>query len=419
MRKIISSYLSLFFVAAFFLSGGCAEKLKSSPDQKVLAEFTIEKDVKPILLPVKFQGEEYQFVLDTGCTDVVFDVSLKDKLGRRFLWPKKGQATHGESIKVEYFPAPETQLGPLSLKGSMLVAVTDFNQISPHLPEKADGIIGMDFLKKYAVQIDFDNSKLRFFESKPSLDILWFLRPETNEHPEWGEPMPMQLGFFRDRPHIKGRILDRTQVKFLVDTGWMGHGALESKIFKAVRLKKCEERLQALTAAGKKLPFDVNKLTLVDKLAVASFEYHDVPFSKSNQSILGVRFLSRHVVTFDFPNGKMYLKKGKRFDQPSDFHVGLENLGFVLHRKGNHILVVSVDPDGPAQAKGIRPDDMLLKIDYHDLKSYTLAELIEFFCQMDKKEEHEVITFTVKRGNDTKQISFGESDMVSEHNETD
>jgi hypothetical protein len=415
MPKITSCVLLILFFAALFPAGCQAPQREVSSAPKVLAEFAFPTDEQLILLPVTFQGQEHTFCLDTGCTDVVFDVSLKDKLGKRFLWPKKGRAAHGEPIKVEYFPAPQPQLGPLSLKGSVLVAVADFKQVSPHLAEKVDGIIGMDFLKKYIVQINFDQRKVLFLKASGDFDLFSFFRTETNEHPDWGEPVPIQYGFFCDLPHIKGRILDHILVKFLVDTGWTNlHGALESKIFKAVRLRKCEQHLRALAAEGEEAPFDVGKLTLVDKLSVASFDYQDLAFTKSNESILGFSFLSRHVVTFDFPNGTMYLKKAKRFDEPSDFAISLQGLGFVLHRKGRNILVFSVDPDGPGQAKGIRTDDVLLRIDGHDLGSYTLRELTEFICQMDKKEEHGVITFTVKRGNDIKQVSFGKSDMVSE-----
>lgn len=420
MRKRILFVLLGSFLGSLF-PGGCQapqREINSAP--QVLAEFTFPKDEKLILLPVTFQGQEHTFCLDTGSTGVTFDVSLKDKLGKRVLWPKKGHAAYGKSIKVKYFHAPEAQLGPLSLKCSALVEVTDLKQLSPRLPEKADGIIGMDFLKKYVVQIDFDQGKVLFVSARQDFDLFSFFRPKKNEHPEWGEPVPIQYEFFCGQPYIKGRILDRIPVKFMVDTGWVGvHGALESKIFKAVTLEKCEERAQALATAGKEPPFDVKKLTVLDQLTVGPFEYNDTVFSKSSESILGWWFLSRHVVTFDFPHDTVYLKKGKRFDEPSDLHVSVENLGLVLHRKGNHILVFSVDPNGPAQAKGIRPDDVLLRIDDHDLGSYTLAELIEFVCQMAKKEEHEVTTFTLKRGNDTIQVSFGKGDVVSEENEPD
>ena len=419
MRKRILFVLLGSFLGSLFLGGCQAPQPEISSTPQVLAEFSFPRDAKFILLPVTFQAQEYTFCLDTGCTDVVFDVSLKDKLGKRVLWPKKGRAAYGESIKVEYFPAREAQLGPLSLKGSVLVAVADLKRLSPRLAEKAQGIIGMDFLKKYVVQIDFDQGKVLFLSARQDFDLFSFFRAKKSEHPEWGEPVPIQYELFCDQPYIKGRILDHIPVKFMVDTAWMNvHGALESKIFKAVSLKKCEERVQALAAAGKEPTFDVKKLTVVDHLTVGSFEYQDLAFAKSNKSILGWRFLSRHVVTFDFPHDKVYLKKGKLFDEPSDFHLSVENLGFVLHRKGNHILVFSVDPDGPAQAKGIRPDDVLLRIDDHDLGSYTLGELIEFICQLHN-EEHEVITFSFRRGDDIKQISFGKGDVVSEENGTD
>ena len=52
----------------------------------------------------------------------------------------------------------------------------------------------------------------------------------------------------------------------------------------------------------------------ISNLSVESFEYQDLIFGEGNWSYLGLSFLSRHIVTFDFPNSRMYLKKGKEFN---------------------------------------------------------------------------------------------------------
>ncbi len=409
MRKIISSNLSIFFVAAFFLSGGCAEKLKSSPDQKVLAEFTVLSDANPIFLPVRFDGEEYLFCLDTGSTTTIFDISLKNKLGKRILWPKKGKAAFGKPIKVEYFRTPQAYLGPLNLKGRTIIGVVDLDTVSSALARKAHGIIGMDFLKKYVVRIDFDTATVSFLKSKRDTGIFSFLQPEKNEHPEWGQPLSIKYEFLSGLPLVKGRIVNDIPVNFMIDTGHVipqVDGDLKSRIFKKVCSK-----LELETKEG------FNKLAVIDKFSIGSFEYRDAIFYESNCSSLGLGFLRRHLVTFDFPSRKMYLKKGSYFDRQTLAYVSLKELGFVLRRKWDDIFVSSVAPNSPAYKKGIRQDDVLLKVYDQDISSYGLVELVEFLSQLHK-EEDEVITFTVKRGNETKHVSFGKNDIVPENNGT-
>ena len=100
MRKIHLS-VALIIISGGILFPGCQSiqpRVVSTPE--VLAEFEIPGNTKHITLPVKFKGEEYQFILDTGATDTVFDDSFKDQLGKRFLWPKKATGARGKVIKV-------------------------------------------------------------------------------------------------------------------------------------------------------------------------------------------------------------------------------------------------------------------------------------------------------------------------------
>ena len=402
MRRITCfAHLALFFAGAF-LAGCQAPQREISSAPQVLAEFTFPRDAKLILLPVTFQGQEHTFCLDTGSTDVVFDVSLKDKLGKRVLWPKKGRAAHGEPIKVEYFRAPQAQLGPLSLKGSVLVAVTDLKQLSPHLTEKAQGIIGMDFLKKYVVQIDFDEARVSFLKAETDVDLLSFLRPKKNEHPEWGEPVRIQYEFFCELPHVKGRIHDGISVSFMVDTGWSDALCLlDSRIFKKVRRETELELLARRTTVAGQTSSKI-KAAIVEALSVGSYKHQDVIFRQGNDSILGLPFLSRHLVTFDFPNRRLYLKKGRRFDKPSDFSFEPYDLGFHLRRQRGNIFVCSVDPNGPAHARGIRQDDIVLTVNDQDVTSYSMAKLYALISQAETED----FVIAMKRGDEIKDFSF-------------
>lgn len=402
MKKIaLIALLTLVFGCLFF--AGCnSPHRQGSFAPEVLAEFNVLNDANDandanfIFLPVRFDGEEYLFCLDTGSTTTIFDASLKDKLGKRILWPKKGTVAGGKSIKVEYFPTPHAYLGPLNLKGRTIIGVVDLEQVSSALAKKAHGIIGMDFLKKYIVRIDCDRATVSFLKSRRDTGIFSFLQPENNEHPEWGQPLSIKYEFRSGLPLVKGRIGNDIPVNFMIDTGNVSpycDGDLKSSIFKKVRSKV---ELQTKE--------DFNKAAMIDKFSIGSFEYRDAVFYQSNYSSLGLEFLRRHLVTFDFPNRKMYLKKGKHFDRPTNIHVSIEDLGFDLRRHRNNIVVDSIDQNGPAYKKGIRQNDIIVKLDDQDVTSYSLTGLLTLLRLLPTDIENLVIT--IKRGDDIKNFSF-------------
>jgi len=431
MRKIILNSLVSLCFCVFFLFAGCATLPESysgtCAKPEVLAEFKISADVPAILLPVTFDGKEYDFLLDTGASRIIFDVSLKDKLGKRFLWPKKGKAAGGKPVKLELFRAPQAYLGPLNLRDCGLIAVVDLEPVSSVLGRKVHGLIGMDFLKKYTVQIDFDEGLISFHKPTSDGSIFSFLRPQKNVHPDWGKKIPIKYKLFSSLPYINGNI-DGNTVTFLVDTGfWIQSKTgsvslsadLESKVFEKVSSETFSRtrKIKQVTLVDQTHSVST-KFTVVAKSFIGSLEYKDVIFEQSDDSILGIPFLSRHLVTFDFPNNRLYLKKGEGFDRPGDVSVKLKILDFEIQRKGGSIYISSIDPNSLAYEKGIRQNDVLLKVDDQDVSAYGLAELVECFSQLHKQED-EIVTFTLKRGNDIINVSFGKNDIMSENNGTD
>ena len=377
--------LFLLFLV-LFLAGGCAdesERASDEPnDQKVLAEFKIARGGDPILLPVTFKGEKYLFLLDTGFSLMVFDTSFKHELGdvKRIA----RMITFGNPIMVEVFSAPEALLGPLSLQDCNQVSCLDLKMVSLISGRKISGIIGMNFLRRYVVQIDFDKRTLSF------------LQPVDGRHSHWGKELMIDydsLGL----PHITENILDGIKVDFMIDTGAIGAaGALDSKIFEEILSKKEIKTSEELSATASGIVR--SREARIDNLSVGSFEYQDLIFGEGNWSYLGLLFLSRHIVTFDFPNSRMYLKKGKGFKKNDETDMS----GLHLLRISNQTVVYSVDEGSPAQKAGIKANDIILKIDDKDANTYDMSELRRLLMSRDKHK----ILMTIKHGDDVKDVSF-------------
>jgi hypothetical protein len=424
MRKIKFGGLLVLSSAFVLAAAARSDEPKSASNPNVLAQFKIDESAKEILLPVKLGGKEYLFQLDTGASTTMFDISLRDKLPA-----PKGTAkvkTPSGIIECELFDAPRAFLGPLSWKGT--VGVVDFEHISSANKRKRHGTIGMDFLKEYCVQIDFDKGVVSFLKSKPDRGIFSFLRlrPSKNKHPEWGERISIRDDSGSGIPHIAAKA-EGVNLDFKIDSGYIHlvgrpdlpfanyTGQLESRVLNKLRSKINFESEQSLRTTGKgKDSFDSGKGAIVSRFSIGALEYKDAVFREGGESVLGMGFLSRHFVTFDFPNDKMYLKRGRYFDSPSAVGFSLEDFGFSLRCRQKDIFVSEVDPNGPAYAKGMRQQDVVIRVDDVDVASHTLSELWPLLSQKDKEE----LTITIKRGDDIKPISFS-LQMKESENATD
>ncbi|MBN1973490.1 MAG: aspartyl protease family protein [Sedimentisphaerales bacterium] len=392
MKKKNLCIVFVIISVCFFLSG-CQTGQTKTPE--VLAEFDFSIDEGKVILPVQFKGQKYPFLFDTGATGTIFDDSLKDKLGNRFLWPKTATLSRGRKAKIEYYRHPDANLGPLKFDDLNLIGVLDCDLwFGSKVPIKYRGIIGMDFLKKYIVQIDFDNGKVAFFKGKQEFNLFSMFKPQENTHPEWGIAIQMENPWYSNKRYfVTGNLPDNTKAEFLIDSGWYCTNALKSKLFKKVKNIIPDNAVE-------------QNYKIVNSFSLGNFEYENILFQKNNESILGYGFLSRHIVTFDFPNKLMYLKKGKDYDKQPPIHIILEDTRFTINSRSHAVEII--DPNSLAYEKGIREKDVLFMINHYDISSLNVAELMNLPVSADESNE---IIFTFKRGEETFTVEFAKQEV--------
>ena len=108
--------------------------------------------------------------------------------------------------------------------------------------------------------------------------------------------------------------------------------------------------------------------------------------------------MSRHIVTFDFPNSKVYFKKGKEFDKVDETDMS----GLHLLRISGKTVVYSVDEDSHAHKAGIRANDIILKVGNKEASEYDMWKLRRLLMSGDKKK----VVMTIKRGDGVIEVSF-------------
>lgn len=346
-------------IRASLFSALCCAAIESTrggpPD--VAAEFTIA-DNGPLILPVSISkrvdsGDAHttattlRMMLDTGASVSAFADMHAGLLGQS----KYTRLARSRTGPLEYvaFGAPQLQIGEVVLRPNSNVICFDFSQITNPLKPDIDGLLGMDVLSGLVISIDFGEQRLRLHCSAPRGAGKAIALHRNND-------------VARNCMFVTGALDGEPELDFLIDTGAMGPntGSLNDDVFDALL------DTGALRASGSLRPVSgANGRAMViearsNGFTLGGYRHRGAVFHRLNfPSSLGLDYLSRYKVVFDFPNRTMYLKPGRNFD-----HVDIcDRLGLSLRRIAGTIEVKSVVPAGAAAKVGIEAGDCLLMID--------------------------------------------------------
>ncbi|HYG24152.1 MAG TPA: NPCBM/NEW2 domain-containing protein [Verrucomicrobiae bacterium] len=260
------------------------------PSQPLAVEVPINRDAGRgglLIAMVRLQnGEELPFVVDTGASGSLIDKSLAPKLGN----PIGSAVTHSWGVTKTNlaYAAPTLLLGgvPLKMTGPAIVAYDCQNEFSYARP-RIMGLLGMDVLENYCIQLDFPAGKMRFLQEGQ----------RHGDNKEWGRAFPIvPLNANDTRPAVAENLLGLHGPHSLIDVGCNSDGWLMPNYFQswtnhALPPSPREARAQHGYFAGEKYP-------------LVSLQQNDVEADG-----IGLRFLARHLVTLDFPNRTLYLAR--------------------------------------------------------------------------------------------------------------
>lgn len=267
-------------------SPGQARKTESESDQtrpRLPADVTMNRDAGRgghLLVTLRLEnGRTLPFNVDTGAPITLLDTSLEPELGKRLATMPVGMVGHRKKASGRY-AAPTFYLGDVPLTTGSNVFTYPFKQ--------PGGILGMDCLKHYCIQLDFQAGEMRFLDS------------DGLDKSKLGKSFPMMLVRTGPKGESVMPIIQHTglwgaETNLLIDTGCRIDGLTQSSamcrlawawflsLFGTGRLHSCVWDAE---------PYRNIKL---------------VPVGQAN--VLGLRFLARHLVTLDFPNQTLYLKQ--------------------------------------------------------------------------------------------------------------
>jgi hypothetical protein len=237
-------------------------------------------------------GEELPFVMDTGASGTCFDKSLEPKLGERLgTGPSWRFGLKGDA---GIYAAPRLYLGSslLPMTGTN-VATLDLKQLSSDIGSPVLGILGMDVLEHYCLQLDFAANKIRFLDAE-----------HTNKKRR-GKPFSL-INVGDECFSVRENLAGANGPGSLIDTGCDYDGWLTSTLF--------QQWTNHATLAADGQSRSPNGLLGAETYPNLDLQGLDPKLLDGDDSHMkfngiGLRFLARHLVTFDFPNRIMYLKR--------------------------------------------------------------------------------------------------------------
>jgi hypothetical protein len=342
-----------------------------------------------IYLPVKIDGQgSYSFILDTGNAGPPI---LPESLARGLKLPLgQKQSIQGAGAKeVDLYQIDRLNISMPGLEFANAPAATlPLEMIDPHWGKRKDGLIGLTILSGLVTEIDYEKKSVRFHA------------PGTYDGPA-GDIVPVEIA---GQPYANVKVFlwgadQPVDALMMIDTG-VRLSAFNAPFSKEHRLADQSPRsLSTMTGygiggesrgvVGRVKAIQIGAARIENPVVGFSTDTGGVLASDQFSGIIGADILYRFHVVFDYPNGKMILRKNSRFDDPFEYDCS----GLRLMAEGAHFdrFVVFHIADGtPGQAAGLLAGDEIKAVDGRSAEEIGWEGLGQIFRQNGKDVRLEI-----------------------------
>jgi hypothetical protein len=399
--------------------------------KKVVIPFQLINNL--IFIPIKVNGEELTFLLDTGVEETVL-FSLDDQEQIKFY--------HIEKIKLKGLGANEAIDGFKSSKNTLeingladdnhtifLVLDQDIN-FSSQVGIPVNGIIGYHFFKNHKVEINYQRKKITVYQNDNTRIEKKIKRSFRKD----------AITIENNKPYLVSTIESNYKPvasKLLLDTG--NSDALWIFLDKTNAITKPEKTIEDFLGRGFSgeifgLRGRIDSFTMSEKTfenPIATFP--DATSIKSVQLVadrvgsIGGEILSRFTIVFDYKNNAIYTKPNDKINEPFLFnrsgieveHAGLEWIKETYEEKPNQGIkvydnttdekvptslnvkfelkpifkIANIRPNSSAALSGLMKGDKIIEINHKEAHRLTIQSINE----MLKSDERKTIEIKVER----------------------
>lgn len=355
-------------------------QLKQGLQQQETVPFQLISNL--IIIPVQVnQSQPLYFIVDTGVKNTIITQLFSSDTLTLHTARKVEILGHGDGDPLEAYESLDNRLDIGRIYGDSMkinVMMQDIFQLSNQLGKRIHGIIGYDLLKDFAVLINYDKQRLRFF--LPGNTNRWWLRWFYKE-------LPLEL--YRQKPYVQigvqiGPGEDTIQANMLIDTG-----SSESLwIFEHSHPGFYIPEKKKYIYLGKGL--NGNIFGWRSRIARSFFGPYEitspiVAFPDSNairydalrtdrHGTIGADILHRFNIMIDYSNERLFIQRNGLFREPFRYN----STGMVLVASQPGIPLYSIGyirESSPAETAGLQKGDQLISLNGQSATGKPLDEI--------------------------------------------
>ncbi|AZB28145.1 PDZ domain-containing protein [Chryseobacterium balustinum] len=431
--------ISILFLSIFM---NAQNKFEIKNVNKVVIPFKLINNL--IFIPININGAELTFMLDSGVTEnTIF--SLEDKEIKLSAMEKMRFSGLGGNRSIEGFKSDLNtgKIGKNFVNDSLMVYIIqdeEFN-ISSHIGIPVNGFIGYHFFKDYPIIIDYTSKKITVFKDR----ALFEKKIKKFD--------AFTISVEKSKPYIMADVEmtnEKKPSKLLIDIGnsdpiWLFPVLIKDFVYNRPNIEDYLGRGFNGDIYGKRSrihQLNLGKFKFEKPLTAMpdEFSIQHINLAKDRKGSIGGEIMRRFTVAFDYPNGKLYLRKNRNYDNP--FHFNMSGLDFkqdglqwdkdyltfkTLTEKSTSgdiqtynsniqykfvlkplFSIAGVRKDSPAGKAGLKKDDQLLIINGKKTSDMTLNKIMDIM----KSEEGKTINMTIDRKGLELKFSFTLEDPI-------
>lgn len=385
--RFILVVAGIWIIISHFPSQAYAQQFEfTGSRKKQVIDFIRVKNL--IIIPIYIEDKgPYNFLLDTGVaqmviTDTTFLSTLKYKRFQNIKIQGYGIDKEVDAILTRDLDA---RVGKAIIKNiPTAIFKEDIFDLSSYLGIKIYGILGYYFFNSFVVRINYTRNKITLYS------------PETKVKMK-GTKIPIRINnakpYLSAEMHIPNQ--RDTTVELLIDNGSSHPLMMES-------LHDDSFPLPTVTIPAN-LGVGLNGAIVGSMGRISTMKIEDLSFEnilsgfpefnserstmegKTRNGSVGAEILKHFLVTFDYKNNALYLKKNTNHQYKYEHDMsGIEM--YVKQTPYERFFISRIEPGSPAEIAGLKVNDEIIVLNFKDVRNYTLDGLTELFREDDGKK---------------------------------
>ena len=336
-------------------------------------EIPFEDKFGLIIIKVELNNETYDFVLDSGASNVLSE-KLAKRLGSKGLFTVNNGDSQGNTQPMGFTKIEELSIGGIKFAGTGS-GITSFNQSIDLGCIDVDVIIGSNLMRLAVWKIDFRNQIITITNSKESLSL--GTKPKKIPFYTYGE---------EDKPFCNIKINGVEEKNVIIDTGSNGDFSLSYGSYEKIQKELPKNKKAIEYGSGGSGAYGYGKMDSTYYLQAGSLSIGEIglnnqiiKFSKSIVPSLGTAFFRNYDLVMNWKDKELLLSPHTDFDN-RQFIRG----GFNLHYQEDALRIASLIKESEAETLGIQLGDKIIQIDGKNYANIAIADYCDLIKQVYK-----------------------------------